>query len=272
MAKINSYIKVNKKKFKIQVQKKDINLKKKNCILSNKYGSNLLKKIDWYKKGYSIENIFTIPQHLNNQKKISYCVKKILKIKNRNFSIENYHYCVNDANHLRTIQKTRELKIDVFQSIKDKIYSYLNDKYKISFKKNKMIKKEIALLRIHRPKKNDLNPPHRDGYLRCWSKSLNIWYMISGSFKNSSLPIIPKSHLVNEKFIQVTRSNSKMNGTKYTVPIILRINNKNMSFKIPKIKPGQVLIFSPFLIHGFGKNFSANKTRSSLEFRPEINE
>ena len=36
------------------------------------------------------------------------------------------------------------------------------------------------------------------------------------------------------------------------------------------LKPGQVLVFSPFLIHGFGYNFSKKKTRSALEFRPMV--
>ena len=62
-----------------------------------------------------------------------------------------------------------------------------------------------------------------------------------------------------------------MNGIKYNVPTILKITGKKkIFFKVPNLKPGQVLVFSPFLIHGFGYNFSKKKTRSALEFRPMV--
>jgi ectoine hydroxylase-related dioxygenase (phytanoyl-CoA dioxygenase family) len=69
----------------------------------------------------------------------------------------------------------------------------------------------------------------------------------------------------------VTKPKCTMNGIKYNVPTILKIEGKKkIFFKVPKLKAGQVLIFSPYLIHGFGYNFSKKKTRSALEFRPIV--
>lgn len=259
--------------FKINVLKKDLIKKKKNLILAEVHGSDKLKKLNWFLKGYVIIDVFSRSEHLKNKKKINRYLANILKIKKKKvFDIINYHHFINDKNHLEIVKQTRNLEPQIFDSIKKKIFSKISNEYKISFEKNKNLEKEIAILRLNRPGGiKDLNPPHRDGYLNYWAKSLNIWYMISGSFNSCSLPIVPKSHLYNEKYLTVTKPGCFMNGIKYNVPTILKITGKKkIFFKVPKLKPGQVLVFSPFLIHGFGYNFSKKKTRSALEFRPVV--
>ena len=259
--------------FKINVLKKDLIKKKKNLILAEIHGSDKLKSLNWFRKGYVIIDVFSRSEHLKNKKKINGYLASILKIKKKKlFDIENYHHFTNDKNHLEIVKQTRNLEPQIFDSIQKKIFSKICNKYKISFEKNKILEKEIAILRLNRPGGiKDLNPPHRDGYLNYWAKSLNIWYMISGSFNSCSLPIVPKSHLYNEKNLTVTKPGCFMNGIKYNVPTILKITRKKKNFfKVPKLKPGQVLVFSPFLIHGFGYNFSKKKTRSALEFRPMV--
>tara|TARA_B110000008_G_C16959184_1_gene559438 strand:+ start:373 stop:1209 length:837 start_codon:yes stop_codon:yes gene_type:complete len=259
--------------FKISVLKKNLTNKKKNLVLAEAYGSDKIKKLNWYQKGYDIIDVFSKSEHLKNTKKINKYLAKILKIKKKkSFNVINYHKFINDKNHLEIVKQTRNLDPQVFKSIKKKIFLKIFNKYEISFKKNKILGKEVAILRLNRPGGiKDLNPPHRDGYLNYWAKSLNIWYMISGSFNSCSLPIVPKSHLYNEKYLTVTKPRCFMNGIKYNVPTILKITGKKkIFFKIPKLKPGQVLVFSPFLIHGFGYNFSKKKTRSALEFRPMV--
>lgn len=270
---VSSFVSLNKRQFKIVVDKKSLIKKRKNYLLSEKYGSDKLQYLDWYKEGYKVIDVFNTKEHLTNKKIIRKNLKKILKHPNNKiFNIDKYHKHVDDKKHLKVIKKTRELNPKIFNKIKKKIFSKIYEEFKISFKKNKILKKEIAILRLNRPGgQYDMNPPHRDGYLNYWSKSLNIWYMISGSYKTCALPIIPKSHLIKENKLTLTRPFSKMNGVQYHVPTIIKINNKKkIYFKIPKIKPGQVLIFSPFLIHGFGYNFSPNLSRIALELRPEI--
>ena len=266
-------LKLNKKTFKLKIYKKDILSKNKKYCLSDKFGSSRLKNLDWYRDGYTIVDVFNKKEHEKNVLKISNELKKILKIsKMENFKVHNYHEVISNSKHAKLIKKTREIDPKKFNIIKDKIYKELSKKYDLKFEKNLKLKKEICILRLNRPGKQDMNPPHRDGYIKAWSKCINIWYMISGCRKTSSLPLVPKSHLIKENKILVTKPKSKMNDIKYHVPIIFKIlKKKNIPFVIPKIKPGQVLIFSPFLIHGFGYNFGS-KTRSAIELRPRIKE
>lgn len=271
MDSITTNINLNSKNFKIKIKKKDILTKKQNYSLVEKFGSSKLKNLHWFKRGYFIIDVFSKKQHNRNINKINIELKKILNIKKK-FTIQNYHEVINDYQHAEIIKKTREIDPEKFSQIKNKIYKVLNKKFNLEFERNSKLKKEICILRINRPGKQDMNPPHRDGYIKAWSKCINIWYMISGCRKTSSLPLVSKSHLITENKILVTKPKSKMNGIKYHVPIIFKIlKKKNIPFIIPKIKPGQVLIFSPYLVHGFGYNFGAD-TRSAIELRPQIKE
>lgn len=272
MKNITSNLLLNKKIFSIRINKNDLLKKKKNLILSDKYGSNKLKKLNWYKKGFEVINVFNLEEHYQNVKFVSRELKKIIKLKKNKFNINQYHEYINDRKHVEIIKKTRQLNPEKFYKIKNKIFTILKQKYNLKFKKNEILKTEICILRLNRPGKQDMNPPHRDGSLRCWSKCINIWYMLSGNRKTSALPIVPKSHLLSENNLLETQPKSKMNSIKYNVPIIFKIKGKKkISFKIPKIEPGQVLIFSPYLIHGFGYNFGV-ETRSAIELRPQIKE
>ena len=77
-------------------------------------------------------------------------------------------------------------------------------------------------LRIIRPSKNDFNPPHRDVYFDNHANGVNIYIPISGSNKKSSLPIFPRSHLINESKVSRTSLNSYFNGVKFSVPVIFK--------------------------------------------------
>ena len=57
--------------------------------------------------------------------------------------------------------------------------------------RNPKLRKEIIILRLNRPKSLDINPPHRDGYLKIWRNVINLWIPISGCGSLSSLPLIP---------------------------------------------------------------------------------
>jgi len=270
---ISTNLKLNNKTFKLKINKKDILSKNQKYSLAEKFGSSKLKSLNWYRDGYAIIDVFNKKEHDKNILKISTELIKMLKIdKKKNFKVQKYHEMVSDNEHTKLIKKTREIDPKKFNQIKDKIYKVINKKYNLKFERNLKLKKEICILRLNRPGKQDMNPPHRDGYIKSWSKCVNIWYMTSGCRKTSSLPLVPKSHLLTENKILVTKPKSKMNGIKYHVPIIFKIlKKKNIPFLIPKIKPGQVLIFSPYLIHGFGYNFGLN-TRSAIELRPKIKE
>ena len=128
------------------------------------------------------------------------------------------------------------------------------------------------IIRINRPNSQDYNPPHKDVYgpydrkPKDFIKFINFWIPICGVTENSSLPIVPKSHLLPESVITRTRSGAQLKKSEYRVNMILDWANSN-KLERAKVKNGEVLIFTSHLIHGLALNHEKNQTRVSLEFR-----
>ena len=132
------------------------------------------------------------------------------------------------------------------------------------------LKEPTLLIRIIRPFASDFNPPHRDVYINRLRNKVNCFMPLLGVNSESSLPIIPKSHNWKESETTRTKLNPTIDGVKFSVPAMLY--KKDLSPLIltrPKVNYGQVMIFSPYCIHGGAKNFS-KETRMSFEFRFKI--
>lgn len=122
-------------------------------------------------------------------------------------------------------------------------------------------------IRVVRPNKSDFNPPHRDIYYDNLRNGLNCFMPIFGVNERSSLPILKGSHLWNENDTIRTDKYPIIDGNKFSVPAV--ISKKDGAFlKLirPKVKYGQVMIFSPYAIHGGGVNLG-DEVRISFEFR-----
>jgi hypothetical protein len=122
-------------------------------------------------------------------------------------------------------------------------------------------------IRIVRPNKSDFNPPHRDIYYDNLRNALNCFMPIFGVNEKSSLPILKGSHLWKENKTIRTDKYPIIDGHKFSVPAVT--SNKDGSFlKLirPKVKYGQVMLFSPYAIHGGGVNLG-KEVRISFEFR-----
>jgi len=130
-------------------------------------------------------------------------------------------------------------------------------------------KYERFFIRIARPQKLnsffDNNPPHKDIYLDRLRNAINTYFPVSGSNKKSSLGIIPYSHRWNEKDIKRI-NNAKIKGVSYTVPCITDTRHGGLNIIRPQPKKNEVLLFSPYCIHGGAPNFS-KQTRISMEAR-----
>ncbi|WP_228852272.1 phytanoyl-CoA dioxygenase family protein [Aegicerativicinus sediminis] len=190
------------------------------------------------------------------------------------FSLEEYHRFVStDHHHQKVIERTRNLEISDFNfninDLCDKIGEHLHLKLSSFIPE---LNKTHVQLRISRPNSLDINPPHRDGYLSYWRDILNLWVPIAGCNKLSSLPVLPGSHLLSEKYIVRTSAKSaKINGNTYYVPCILKTTDGPFKLYRPNPLYGEALIFTPFLIHGAAVNLNPNTTRISLELRLRIN-
>jgi ectoine hydroxylase-related dioxygenase (phytanoyl-CoA dioxygenase family) len=125
-------------------------------------------------------------------------------------------------------------------------------------------------LRISRPGSLDINPPHRDAYLDVWKNVLNLWLPICGCTGQSSLPVIPGSHLFNEQDVfRTPGGGAVIDGNRYRVPGIADAR-AGMEMIRPNPATDEVLAFTPFLIHGAAFNRNTDSTRMALEFRLEI--
>jgi len=122
-------------------------------------------------------------------------------------------------------------------------------------------------IRIVRPNKSDFNPPHRDIYYDNLRNALNCFMPIFGVNIKSSLPILKGSHLWNENMIIRTEKYPIIDGNKFSVPAITKKKDGSLLKLIrPKVKYGQVMLFSPYAIHGGGINLG-KEVRISFEFR-----
>lgn len=235
--------------------------------------NNVISKVKWENNGFSLLELLTDEEYTALIHAMNHIIKRIfdtlsIKYDNKNFNLAHYHHYVNSDLHQKVIANTRfltyrDLEIDI-NPIIHRISNELNCEVCIE---NPLLEKEIVILRISRPHTLDINPPHRDGYLDIWKHTLNLWLPLIGCDKNSSLPIIPKSHFWNEKHIFRTHSQgASINGNSYHVPGIAQTHfGLDMIRPNPTLKQG--LLFTPFLIHGSAVNWNEDSTRFSLEIR-----
>jgi hypothetical protein len=185
------------------------------------------------------------------------------------FELIRYHEFANDEAHSYVVKKIQHgLSIDTMplgtQLLDEKIGEILGFPVESI---NSTLNHHTYSIRIVRPSRlTDNNPPHRDVWLDHLRNAVNIYLPICGSDVNSALPILPGSHLWKESEIERTRAGAVINGVTYTVPCVVG-SAYGLSMKRPNPKPGQAMLFSPYLVHGGGYNLNTATSRVSLEMR-----
>ncbi|MCK8480125.1 phytanoyl-CoA dioxygenase family protein [Psychroserpens algicola] len=240
---------------------------------------NVISKMPWKDEGYAVVNAFSSEDFQRLKKSMENNIIKAIQtcIPNfdaSDFQLENYHKIVTtDELHNQVINITRNLENEDFDFDIDALANRFGEilGYKLTSWVEELQKSHVQI-RLSRPNSLDINPPHRDGYLSYWEDIINVWIPIVGCNQNSSLPVYPRSHLIPENEILRTASKgAKINGNTYYVPCILETKKGKIEMIRPNPKPGEALIFSPFLIHGSAVNKNENITRISLELRfPKI--
>ncbi len=125
----------------------------------------------------------------------------------------------------------------------------------------------VYYIRIVRPQaKSDNNPPHRDPWLDFLKDAVNIFGPVAGCNLKSALPLIPGSHLWKESEIERTVAGARVDGMEYQVPAVTGMKRSERMIR-PNPNRNQMMVFSPYLIHGGGTNLNADVTRMSLEMR-----
>jgi hypothetical protein len=185
------------------------------------------------------------------------------------FCLEKYHRYVSDEQHAAIIKQTRigferhqfPINLDLVVDRISKIcrVGLTTDGAKYTGRP--------FFLRIVRPNKpQDNNPPHRDVWLDRLRDGVNSYVPVAGSNELSSLPILPGSHKWSEDEIERSVDGARIQGLNYTVPTVTRARLP-LAMRRPNPRPSEVLVFSPYLIHGGAVNMNADLTRVSLEMR-----
>ena len=235
-------------------------------------GVDLTAQTHWHSKGFTIDP-FLDQRTFDSFSKQTHellidCWKKAGLDPAEGFALDQYHTLVTDfRQHLAAVDKTKLLPVQDFPIpvtlLEDRVSQICGQPLKV---RNPFDGQRIFHFRVIRPQQWDNNPLHRDIWLPDYDDCINLYIPIAGSNEHSSLIIIPGSHLWPESRIERTDSGAEINGVKYNVPAVTSING---SYVIERPSPGenQVLVFSPYLIHGGAVNLNSNETRISIEIR-----
>lgn len=225
---------------------------------------NLLEKTSCNPKGYGI---FPIQDHTLFLR--HFIQKTISNSIGSDIDIEKYHSHVNEEQHKKVLNSMPYKKHD--SSELQKFSKYLEASMSEILQEKVKIFNDDVWVRICRPNrvsKEDFNPCHRDVYLDFYRNTVNIYLPIIGSDKNSSLLVQEGSHLWNENTTAVTRGGAhfKSKNKKYSVDAIVQ-SKTDLTMVRPNPAINEMLVFSPYLIHGCSDNNNENTTRMSLEIR-----
>jgi hypothetical protein len=243
-----------------------------------------VKNSSWKTKGYTIQPFFDRQTNTIFREGIKNLVIRILnelEIKTDRFELHKYHEFVNDEQHLKFCKfitagttGTGGFSVDLLPipilEIEKRIEEICNCPV-TSEKRVELNGKTIIVqnffLRVVRPQHfKDNNPPHRDVHLERSRGAVNLYFPFSGSNENSSLPIIPGSHFWPESHIVRSYGDTYVNEVKYTNPATV-YSLHGLNLITPNPGPEEVMVFTPYALHGGGYNFNTDITRISLEMR-----
>ncbi len=239
------------------------------CLLLE--DDDLTRDCAWAAEGYTVAR----PWGMNFLQQLKGLVEtQILEateaICHRKFAgeLEQYHTMVNDDEHLAVLEWLKKIPqaADRYFPLA-KIYEGIGNVMKIPVTSYNMPAQCYSCsLRIVRPGRDDNNPLHRDVWLDRLRNGINIYVPIAGSNALSSLSLIPRSHYWKEYEIRRTAGGSVIADAQYSVPCAVE-SDYGLHMIRPELNDSDILLFSPYLIHGGARNTNADITRILLEMR-----
>lgn len=185
------------------------------------------------------------------------------------FVLEDYHKHVQtDQIHyaVSSWAMSKEVIGKHFELIKKNIEDIVGANLATKEIEHKGTKGHFLGFRIVRPHTSDHNPYHRDAWLPYWRDTLNVWIPICGFENGNTISLLPGSHILDDSQILRTKRGAIIGEKKYHVPEAIATTQPFEKIT-PRIHEGEGLLFSPFLLHGNGKNKLPDTTRVSIELR-----
>lgn len=236
------------------------------------HNDDLTASTNWARQGYIVSHLFQSPQVHQFQARITELIRHILKLCNLTddlaFPLEYYHHLIKQYHqHLSVVDHAKLILSQNFPFNIKLIEKRVSEICQTEVHNlNPHTKERVFHFRIIRPNSNDNNPLHRDVWLEEYHDAINIYVPICGSNEFSSLTLIPGSHLWAENQIVRTEKGAKVNNIQFNVPALLEAKQPIEIIR-PNPKSNEILVFSPYLLHGGAINLNENITRISLEMR-----
>ena len=235
--------------------------------------TDLTARAAWAEAGYAVVPGLPAPIQQMLQAGLAELLREALRAAGcsvaPDFDITHYHHAVGDdpARHLAVIAQTKSYdlsRLPIAPALLEGLVSAACGQPVRAH--NPHAREAVFHLRIVRPNRADQNPLHRDAWLPRYHDALNIYLPVAGSTARSSLTLVPGSHHWPENMVERTEGGAIYHGVLYTVPGVLR-PVRPLQIIRPNPGPDEVLVFSPYLLHGAAANLNDDATRISLEMR-----
>ncbi len=226
----------------------------------------------WGNNGFTIEKLFTEKLYQGFKSKTKELIVSLWKssglIIPSDFELTQYHSIASGKDsHFAAVEKTKLLSTNEFpisiHSIEERISEICQTPL---VAKNPFDGQSIFHFRVVRPNSNDNNPLHRDVWLEDYANCINLYIPVVGSNPNSSLSLIAGSHHWPESKTERTEQGAIIENIKFNVPAVTSIKGEYEIVR-PNPQENEVLVFSPYLIHGGAVNLNQDQTRISIELR-----
>ena len=227
----------------------------------------------WAGAGYAVVSSLPPPLLLQLQAGLAELLRTALRAAGcpvaPDYDITQYHRAVDDQPdlHLAVIAQTKAYdlaQLPVSAAALEQLVGQACGRPVRAYNPN--VNEAVFHLRVVRPQRPDENPLHRDAWLPRYRDAINIYLPVAGSTAHSSLALVPGSHHWPESAVERTAAGAIYHGVPYTVPGVLR-PGPALQLVRPNPAPDEVLVFSPYLLHGASANFNPDATRVSLEMR-----
>ncbi|UOR05011.1 phytanoyl-CoA dioxygenase family protein [Hymenobacter aerilatus] len=227
----------------------------------------------WSAAGYVVAPLLTAAENATLREGLAEKVRAALRVVGchvaTDWPVAQYHQVIGDdqARHLAVVQHTKEYPLEALPLpvalLEARVSALCGRAVRVH---NPHTGYEGFHLRLARPGRTDNNPLHRDVWLDRLRDGINIYFPVAGSTSDSSLTLVPGSHWWPESRTERTAGGAVYNGTTYSVPA-LKDAVEPLELVRPNPGPDEVLLFSPYLLHGGALNLNADATRISLEMR-----